>query len=98
MIVLDVHRPPQPAPRPAPGARLGTAAEAKEPSQEGRFVNQQLSAWRVEDSGGEPVHRAASQRPRDTIDAEQVRVSGNELSFGDELGRWRKGRRNSEHG
>lgn len=97
-IVLDVHRSLQPAPRPAPGARLRTSAEPKEPSQEGRLVNQQLSAWRVEDSGCEPVHLTASQRPRDTIDAEQVWVSGNELSFGDELRCWRKGGRNSEHG
>src|SRR6185437_4151981 len=39
-IVLAAHRPAQPAPCPAPGARFATAAEAKEPSQEGRFVNQ----------------------------------------------------------
>ena len=97
-IVLDVHRSLQPTPRPAPGARLGTSAEPKEPSQEGRLVNQHLSAWRVEDSDREPVDGAASQRPSDTIHDEQVRVSGTELSFGDEFRRWRKGGRNSEYG
>jgi hypothetical protein len=39
-IGLDPLRPAQPAPSPTPSARLRTAAEAEQPSQEGRFVDQ----------------------------------------------------------
>jgi hypothetical protein len=61
-------------PSPVPGARLGAAPQAQEPGQEGRLVNQQLSARRIEDSGREPVRPTAPERPGDTADAEQMRV------------------------
>src|SRR5215471_6188283 len=82
---LDTGQSTQPAPSPAPGARLGAAAEPKEPREEGWLVNQQLPARGIEDSVAQSVHRAAPQRPGDTIDAEQMRVFGNELGFCDEL-------------
>ena len=97
-MVFDRLRRAQPAPRPTPSAGLTTAREAEQPSQERRFVNQQLSARRIEDSARESVSCTAPQCPCNTIDAEQMRVSRNELSFRDELRHWWEGRRNSNHG
>ena len=77
MIFLDAGQGAQPAPSHAPSARLGAAAESKEPREERRLVNQQLPARGVENGVGQSVHRAAPQRPGDTIDAEQMRVFGN---------------------
>jgi len=81
----------------APGARLGAAAESEEPREERRFVNQQLPTRGIEDGVGQSVHRAAPERPGDTIGAEQMRVFGNELGFCDELRHRGNGGRSSGH-